>query len=101
MKKTLKITQNDKAIEAFIKTLNTIRKSNLKNTKEKEARLLNNIGAVLHEEEQFSEAIVYYKKALVLLKDNKFKAITLYNIALIYAKRFKQFQEVRVGDAPG
>jgi len=78
-----KISQIDKAIESYIAALELVRK--YEESKDDEARLLNNIGMALSSNGNNKEAIHYYKDALKLVEDKTAKANMLSNLGLIYS----------------
>ncbi|MFK7948769.1 MAG: response regulator [Saprospiraceae bacterium] len=72
----------DKDIEYSLKALDFVRK--YAPSKDKEARLLNNIGAVLQFTEQYRDALKYYRQALLLVDQKIAKGNIKQNIGVIY-----------------
>ncbi len=75
--------QNDKDIEENLKALELVRANNL--SKRLEARLLGNIGSTFDDNEDYSDALKYYREALPII-DEEGKGYLSFNIGLIYAR---------------
>ncbi len=80
------INQTDKEIEAYIKALEMVRKSNPNNKENKEAELLNNIASIFEDEGKQEEALNYYHQALAKVNDEESKGNILFNITIIQKK---------------